>query len=74
MQDTVKNWVAECLTEQDRAPRPASSALFSVWKQWAEANGEYVGSAKALSQKLLDLGFRSHHTKEGTVFRGLKVK
>ena len=33
------------------------SALCSLWQQWAEANGEYVGSDKALSQRLLDLGF-----------------
>jgi putative DNA primase/helicase len=73
VQDTVRNWVAECLVEDSSAETP-SSTLYSVWKLWAEANGEYVGSAKALSQKLLDLGFLNRHTREGNVFQGLKVK
>lgn len=70
-QDTVKNWRAECLIDDPQA-ETASSVLYASWKLWCEANGEYPGSNKGLSQKLADQGLKS--VKVGTTrFRGIRV-
>jgi Bifunctional DNA primase/polymerase, N-terminal len=72
VQDTVKNWIAECLVEEPRA-ETRSSVLYSSWKLWTEANGEFAGSNKALSQKLMDQGLVSYKKGGVMVFRGVTV-
>jgi putative DNA primase/helicase len=71
-QDVTRNWLSECTTE-DVQSEVTASTLFNSWKEWCEANGEYVGSRKSFSQKLMDLGLPHRHTKNGTAFRGVKV-
>jgi putative DNA primase/helicase len=71
-QDTTRNWLAECATEDAQAEETAS-ILFRSWKEWCEANGEYIGSQRAFSQRLTDLGLQRRHTECGTAFRGLRV-
>ena len=67
----MKNWRAECLIDDPQA-ETASSVLYASWKLWCEANGEYPGSNKGLSQKLADQGLKS--VKVGTTrFRGIRV-
>jgi len=44
------------------------------WKDWATENGEFVGSKKAFSQRLSDLGLASRHIERGTVFRGRRLR
>jgi putative DNA primase/helicase len=55
-QDTVKNWLDECCMK-DPAIEVESSKLFASWKLWCDANGEYAGSNKTLTQKLTDQGY-----------------
>jgi putative DNA primase/helicase len=71
-QDVVKNWLAEC-TAEDPVTETRVSILFQSWKNWCVENGEYPGSSKAFSQRLMDLALRHRHTNKGNVFRGVRV-
>jgi putative DNA primase/helicase len=74
-QDTVRNWLEECLeVVPDDRQEVLSSTLFKVWQEWCAANGEYIGSNKALSQRLQALGFQVRRTNKGAAVRGVKVK
>ena len=73
-QDTVRNWVAECLEETDTRSEVPSATVFASWQQWCLANGEYVGSNKALSQRLMDQGFTVRRTNKGSVVCGVRVR
>lgn len=72
-EDALGAWMDECCYV---APNlfEHSSELFQSWKSWADAAGEYVGSAKKLSQNLENRGFQRQHTKRGTNFLGLRLK
>jgi putative DNA primase/helicase len=72
-QDTVKNWLAEC-TDEDPTVEIQSSVLFTAWKEWCEANGEFPGSNKAFSQKLTDLGLTRRTTMGVVRFRGVRMR
>lgn len=68
-------WLEECCIVNPRG-FTKSAELFASWKAFAERNGEYVGTAKALSQELQRLGFErgigGHASDRG--FRGLTVR
>jgi len=49
----------------------SATSLFKDFEQWAEESHEYVPKQKAFSQNLLDRGFTSRHTRNGTFFGGL---
>lgn len=55
-EDATGQWLGECCI-QDRQLQTGTTPLFQSWKAWAEARGEYVGSAKAFSQSLQSKGF-----------------
>lgn len=57
-EDAAGNWLSECC---DISPTvfATSAELFTSWKSWAEVHGEFVGSAKRLSQALASRGFHS---------------
>jgi putative DNA primase/helicase len=55
-EDAVANWLDECCA-QDPQYKERSSALFTSWKGWAEAAGEFVGSQKQFSQAMEARGF-----------------
>jgi putative DNA primase/helicase len=61
-EDATKIFLDDCCT-LDAQEWTASSVLFLKWEQWAEAHGEYVGSAKRLGQSLEKRGLRP--TKKG---------
>ena len=52
----------------------SSTDLFSSWSAFCTANGHYVGSSKALSQKLEDNGYQKHRTSQANGFFGLTLK
>lgn len=51
-EDAVGRWLQECAT---LAPEAVSFTkdLFASWREWANQNGEYVGSEKRLADKLV---------------------
>jgi putative DNA primase/helicase len=51
-EDTVAGWVTEkCDLGKDK--RAASALLFASFKEWADKNGEFAGTQRALIDKLL---------------------
>jgi putative DNA primase/helicase len=50
-EDSISAWIEECC-QRDVNAFAAKAELFRCWKAWAELAGEYVGSQKALTQKL----------------------
>jgi putative DNA primase/helicase len=68
-EDTIRQWIDE-RCRRDREAWTAFGVLFESWKRWAEALGEYVGTSKRFSQKLVDQGFFAERRKERG-FRGV---
>jgi P4 family phage/plasmid primase-like protien len=69
-QDTVGRWLSErcCLDGQRRTP---TKALFESWKAWAEANGEFVGSQRQLTQALENLGLKYDRGRQNRAIVGV---
>ena len=72
-QDTLRNWIAECLDNTDPGADPYRE-LYTAWSQWCEESGERPGTRKAFSQALIDHGHFIRHTKKGSVLRGLALR
>ena len=74
-EDATGNWLAECCIVH-RTLHSAASDLFRSWRTWADSAGEFVGSQKAFSQRLVGRGFRpqrlGRECKSGFVGLGLK--
>ena len=63
-EDAPANWLTECCTQQG-THHSASSDLFKSWKSWAEAAGEFPGSQKGFTQKLVGRGFEQRRLSDG---------
>src|SRR5262249_16773532 len=50
-EDTIGRWIAECC-DTGKDFYETLKALYTSWKAFAEAHGEFVGSAKALAKAL----------------------
>ncbi len=73
-EDAAGNWQTECCI-QDKQLHAAASVLFASWKAWAEAAGEFVGSQKGFSQKLVGRGFEAKRMTDGKAgFAGLGLR
>ena len=69
-EDAVSSWIEE-RCERDPQAWEKTTDLFQSWRFWAERSGEFVGSSKALHQKLKDRGFEPKRTKTAKGFKGL---
>ena len=73
-EDAAGNWQNECCVV-DRTLRTSASHLYASWKEWAEAAGEFPGSQKGFSQKLVARGFeQSRMTGGKSGFVGLGIR
>ncbi len=63
-EDAVGRWLEEC-TRKGANGFSSSRDLFDSWKQWAEANGEYVISKKRLGQELTARRYNSRRQPGG---------
>jgi putative DNA primase/helicase len=73
-EDALNLWMEECVELVPDAWE-SSGTLFASWRAWAEKAGEFVGTAKRLTQTLADRGFVPQR-QSGTGlrgFRGLRV-
>ena len=72
-QDSLQEWLGECC-DVGAAYRELPGLLFESWQKWAEKAGEFVGTKKALGQKLEQAGFAKARA-NGIAWRsGLRVK
>jgi putative DNA primase/helicase len=74
-QDVLGEWIEEHL-ERDSYGFVSARDLFNLWKPWAEARQEYVGSEKTFVAKLEDRGWQRGRNTEQTQrgFVGWKLK
>lgn len=52
----------------------AASVLFADWRQWAESNGEFIGSQKRFSEQLAARGFKQFRSRVARGFQGISLK
>ena len=52
-EDTLGAWIVECC-EMNLNGKASSAALWSSWKEWAERNGEVIGTRRRFSQSIGD--------------------
>jgi putative DNA primase/helicase len=71
-EDAIGAWIDD-RCERDPKAWEQSLTLFASWTQWAEASGEYAGSAKRFSQMLESRGFVKQKIRTGNGFFGLWV-
>ena len=73
-EDAPSNWLAECCIQHGTL-HSSSSDLFKSWKAWAEATGEFPGSQKGFTQKLVGKGFGQRRLGDGKAgFLGVGLK
>jgi len=73
-EDALGHWIEErCYLHIDA--RAMVADLFTDWREWAEANGEFVGSVKRFSDLLATRQFKKHKgTKGARYLLGLSLK
>jgi len=69
-EDVLARWMEDRCELQAARWTPVA-ALFDDWCQWAEANGEFVGSQKQFSQKVESRGFTPKPTRTARGFLGI---
>ncbi len=72
-EDAMGRWISEHTAKAANA-RVGSSEAFHDWRRWAEAAGEYVGSAKRFSQSLEARGYSIFKGRAGNSFAGLRLR
>lgn len=71
-EDALSAWIDDCCIREASA-WTSSSELFASWKSWADAAGEYVGSAKRFAQNLETRGLTAIRKMTGRGFQGLSI-
>jgi putative DNA primase/helicase len=69
-EDVLARWIEE-RCELQAAHWTPGAELFNDWRQWAVANGEFVGSQKRFSQNLESRGFTPKPTRAARGFLGI---
>jgi putative DNA primase/helicase len=72
-EDALGRWFEEACEESTSA-ETTTATLYSSWKQWAEENGEFVGSLKRFSEDLSKHGFRRTRHSRARGFQGIRLR
>ena len=72
-EDTLGQWIADCLDLEARAQTP-SSAAYECFRKWAEKEGAFTPSSKRFSQQLVERGFARARSGGVRQFVGFSVK
>lgn len=71
-EDTVGRWIEDaCINAVNSNTKIAS--LYASWKQWAEANGEYIGNIRKLADDLTKRGYKRVNSQNSKCLRGLAL-
>lgn len=71
-EDALSAWIDACCLREITSWSSATE-LFQSWKLWADAAGEFVGSAKRFGQNLESRGFAALRKRDGRGYLGLTV-
>ena len=70
--DWLREFIAECC-ELSPAAQARGGELYTAFKEWAQARGEYVRYNHDFTAELKRQGLRSHRNKHGTHWQGIAV-
>ncbi|MDP2431812.1 MAG: phage/plasmid primase, P4 family [Pseudomonadota bacterium] len=73
-EDILGRWLEECCVQHPNA-KALTVDLFNSWKDWSEANGEFVGTQRRFADLLLTKGFQKWRNAVGSRgYQGIGVK
>lgn len=73
-EDALGRWIDERCVREPNA-KSLTAELFSDWKQWAEASGEFIGSQRRFSDLLITRGIEKWRNSAGVRgFQGIGLK
>jgi putative DNA primase/helicase len=73
-EDALGRWIDERCVREVNA-KSLTAELFTDWKQWAEASGEFIGSQRRFSDLLITRGLEKWRNSMGVRgFRGIGLK
>ena len=73
---TGEDWIGNFISERCEVGSRycvMGGQLYASYRQWAEANGEYVRRNRDFAAALAAGGFASRHTNRGALWEGLKI-
>lgn len=73
-EDALARWIEDRTETEKPDSWESATALFSDWRGWSEANGEFIGSQKRFSENLTARGFAQVRTKAARGFRGIRLR
>ena len=71
-QDVFGQWLDE-ICEQHTRYREANTDLFTSWKRYAEAAGEFAGTAKSFGEAMRKRGFEAYKSGSVRGFKGIRL-
>ena len=73
-EDALGRWLEECCVREPNA-KSLTAELFTDWKQWSEAAGEFSGSQRRFSDLLITRGIEKWRNSVGVRgFQGIGLK
>ena len=72
-QDTLEQWLADCVDNRDPRAFTTTRALYTSWKIWSEARGMRSGSEKGFVDELATKGHEQKRFNWGRGFLGLQL-
>jgi putative DNA primase/helicase len=73
-EDALGRWLDECCVRESNA-KSLTAELFTDWKQWSEAAGEFSGSQRRFSDLLITRGVEKWRNSMGVRgFQGIGLK
>lgn len=71
-EDSVGSWIEDCC-EINNSAFTTSKKLFESWKSWAEERGEFVGSLRKLSERLITRKLEPCRQNKERGFKGISL-
>ena len=72
-QDTLGQWIEDCLIVGDPRAFTTTRALFGSWKAWTDVRNIRPGSEKEFADGLAEKGYQQHRMNYGRGFKGLEL-
>jgi P4 family phage/plasmid primase-like protien len=73
-QDTLEQWIEDCLITGNPLAFVTTRALFAVWKAWATARNHFIGSEKTFVEELTEKGYEQDRMNYGRGFKGIELR
>ena len=72
-QDTLEQWIEDCVDTTDPRAFTTSRVLYASWKVWAEARGMLPGTERAFVGDLEEKGYEWERRNNGRGFKGIRL-